>query len=305
MSRSIKSNSQRERAILFMVLSSFSFTIMQSAVKLLGSDFPVVEKVFFRNLISLIIAGIIVIRSGGRFWGNSLKSNAMLVFRSALGLSGVALIFYAISVLSIGDSSIYMRLSPFWVVLLAGVFLGEKIKAVHIYSVLLAFLGVVVVIKPGFTIESTAFYIASVAGIIASLCAAGAYTLVSKLKAYEKPETIVFFFSLFSVVATLPFTLVYGVVPSAGEWLLLLTIGGGAAAGQLLLTHSYRLGKASEVSIYNYSGILFGVLIDYVLSVTIPDYNIKPFGLSTLLGGGLITSGGFLMYFHGKKGSKK
>lgn len=305
MSRLIKSNNQRERAILFMVLSSFSFTIMQSAVKLLGSDFPVAEKVFFRNLISLIIAGVLVFRRGGRFWGSNIKSNGLLLFRSVLGLSGVALIFYAISVLSIGDSSIYMRLSPFWVVLLAGLFLGEKIKAVHIYSILLAFAGVLVVMKPGFSIESSLFYLASGAGVLASLCAAGAYTLVSKLKAYEKPETIVFFFSLFSVIATLPLTLLYGVMPSPGEWGLLLAIGGGAAAGQLLLTHSYRLGKASEVSVYNYSGILFGILVDYILSLTIHGYNIKPFGFSTLIGGLLITFGGLLMYLHGKKVPKK
>lgn len=298
------SNTNRERAILFMVLSSFSFTIMQSAVKLLGSEFPVAEKVFFRNLVSLVIAGTVVLRSGGRFWGGTLSSNLMLLFRSTLGLSGVALIFYAISVLSIGDSSIYMRLSPFWVVLLAGVFLGEKIQAVHLYSIVLAFLGVIVVIKPGFTIENTTFYIASGAGVLASLSAAGAYTLVSKLKSYEKPETIVFFFSLFSVVATLPFTLMYGVMPTAKQWLLLLTIGGGAAAGQLLLTHSYRMGKASEVSIYNYSGILFGIMVDYILSLTVSGYDVKPFGISTLLGGFLITSGGLIMYFHGKKVSK-
>lgn len=289
---------------MFMLLSSFSFTVMQSAVKLLGDDIPVVEKVFFRNLISLFIAGWFVYKGGGRFWGHSTRSNVLLFFRSLLGLSGVALIFFAINALSLGDSSIYMRLSPFWVMILASIFLGEKITVVHVLSILFAFCGVIVIIKPGFSVESSFFHIASAAGILASLCAASAYTLVSKLRKYEKPETIVFFFSLFSVLVTLPFTLMYGVVPTVKQWGFLLAIGVAAASGQLFLTHSYRLGKASEVSIYNYSGILFGILLDYYLGIFVESYTVKPFGVSTLVGGSLITVGGIVMYLHGKKVQK-
>lgn len=305
MKRISKSSNHRERAVVFMLLSSFSFSLMQSAVKLLGEDFPVVEMVFFRNLISLLIAGWIVFKSGGRYFGSTVTSNVMLLFRSTLGLSGVALIFFAITKLSLGDSSIYMRLSPFWVIILAGLFLGEKIRIVHVASIFFAFLGVLVVIRPGFEIKDPVFYLASAMGVVASLCAAGAYTLVSKLKQYEKPETIVFFFSLFSVLVMLPFTLKFGVVPTGKELLLLLGIGVAAASGQLFLTHSYRLGNASEVSIYNYSGILWGIGLDWVLSLCLKDYAVKPFGFATLLGGLLITSGGLIMYLHGKKVSSQ
>lgn len=297
--------SSRDRAITFMLLSAFSFSIMQTAVKLLGKEFPFVEKVFFRNFISLFIAAYFVHKKGGRYFGATIRSNMMLIYRSLLGLTGVVLIFFAIDYLSLGDSSIYMRLSPFWVILLAALFLGEKIRLVHFLSVLFAFLGVLVIAKPGFSGGSSGVLWASVAGVVASIAAASAYTLVSKLKKYEKPETIVFFFSLVSVVVTFPLTIIYGVMPTGGQWLLLLTVGGAAASGQLFLTHSYRLGKASEVSIYNYSGILYGIVLDFVLGFTVKGYGVKPFGVTTIVGGLLITCGGLVMYFYGKRDIKK
>ncbi|MGM0462481.1 MAG: DMT family transporter [Fibrobacterota bacterium] len=290
----LTNHSDRGKAIVFMVCASLSFAVMQTAVKVIP-DIPVFQKVFVRNLTSLAITLWMICKTPGLpLFGTSAKSRVLLVLRSFLGLMGVFLIFYAIEHLTIADASIFMRLSPFWVLLLATMFLGEKLRLYTVCALLLAFLGALAIIRPGFTtLWEPSFLWAALAALAASFFAGSAYILVSVLKSYEKPETIVFFFSLFSVGVMLPFTLLYGVMPSVYELWCLLVIGVSAAAGQLFLTHSYRLGRASEVSVYFYTGIIFAVIIDFLIWQNIPSF-------FTILGGGLITAAGFIVYYRGR-----
>lgn len=277
-----------------MVLASLSFAVMQSAVKA-TPEVSVFQKVFVRNLVSLVIAFVLIRRHGGRPWGTGKKSRILLLFRSLFGLLGVFLIFFAIEHLSVADASVFIRLCPFWVVLLSALFLSESLTIPKVVSLLLASLGTIIIVQPGFASEGdTAHILAVVLGVIASFCAGVAYLLVSILKSYEKPATIVFVFSLFSVIAMFPFVLSDERIPQGDEVALLLLIGLSAAAGQLFLTTSYRLGKASEVSIYNYSGIVFAVCIDIFLFQTIPSF-------FTILGALCITVAGIVVYYGGRK----
>ena len=272
-----------------MVLSSLSFAIMGAAVKYLG-NIPVTEKVFVRNIISLFVALYLSKGSLKSILGETSKGRRLLVLRSTLGLSGVILIFFAISHLSLADSALFMRLSPFWVAIFASIFLGEKLTKGKIVLLAIALLGAVLVIRPQFDYK----VLPAIAGLLASIAAGAAYTTVSKLRKYEKPETIVFFFSLFSIIAMVPFVIISGLIPTFYEFLGLIITGLGAAGGQMALTYSYRLGKASEVSIFNYLGIIFSVIIGLVMFNEIPD-------IITIVGGLLIFSAGFFMYKFGKE----
>ena len=257
----------RNRSILFMIISSLSFSLMGATVKYLQTT-PLSQKILVRNIVSLIVAFSIVKSQNGVLFGSSTKGRILLTIRSLFGLSGVALLFYATTKLDLADSALFMRLSPFWVTILAFIFLKEHITKVHIFALFLAFVGTLFVMRPW---ETNHHLLPSIAGLIASFCAAGAYTLVSKLKEYEKPETIVFFFSFVSVVVTLPFALFTKTVPTFSELMGLILVGIFAASGQMFLTHSYRLGKASEVSIFNYMGIIFSTIIGFILWSEIPS----------------------------------
>ncbi|MGM0443521.1 MAG: DMT family transporter [Fibrobacterota bacterium] len=280
--------SGRDRAVIFMILASLSFAVMQTAVKVIP-DIPVFEKVLVRNLVSLFMAAGIAAKKKTSLFASGRKAFVLLVLRSFCGLSGVFLIFYAIQYLTIAEASIFIRLSPFWVALLSALFLKESLTKTKAAALIIAFSGALLIIRPGFIPTGGSYYAALGAGLLASLMAGGAYIFVSVLKKYEKPETIVFFFSLISVLIMLPFTIAAGVMPDAGEGAALLIIGVSAGAGQMFLTNAYRLGKASEVSIYNYTGILFAVLIDLIIWQNRPS-------LFTLLGGVLVVTAGFMVY---------
>ena len=92
-----------------------------------------------------------------------------------------------------------------------------------------------------------------------------AYTTVGALKGREEPCVTVFFFSFFSTVVTAVFMIRNFVLPSAADFVMLLLIGVFALGGQLALTYSYTMAKASEVSIFNYSGILFSMLFGLII----------------------------------------
>lgn len=273
----------RKKALIFMLISTISFAFMGVFVKSLR-DVPVMEKVLFRNLISLIVAFYAIRKSGASIIGKR-ENQPLLIARSLLGLSGVALIFYAISHLTLADSAIFMRLSPFFVTIFAAAFLKEEITVVQIPALLLALLGSLLIIKPGFNIT----LIPSIAGFLAAACAGGAYTLVSHLKTKEKPVTIVFYFSMVSVVVSLPFVLANFYKPSLYEALFLLFTGISAASGQIFLTSAYRYSAASEVSIYNYAGIIFSAILGFLIWNEVPDFY-------TVIGGFLIIFSGILVY---------
>ena len=123
------------------------------------------------------------------------------------------------------------------------------------------------------------------------VCAGIAYTLVRVLgNRKENPSTIVFVFSLISVVGIFPFMMMNYVQPNFKELLILLSIGVFATFGQFGLTYAYKYSKASEVSIYNYSSIVFTVILGLLFFGEIPD-------ILTILGGIIIIAVAIKLYF--------
>ncbi len=266
----------KTRSVIFILLSSLSFALMSVFVKHL-SGIPVLEKVFFRNLVSLIVTFFMFRKASGSFFGNP-GNRKYLILRSLLGLSGVFLYFFAISNLNLADSAMLNKLSPFFVTLFAFVFLKEKIYKPQIIALVIVFLSAMLIIKPRFDLS----VIPSLSGFLSAICAGAAYTTVRYLgNQGEKPKTIVFYFSFISVLILLPIIAFHFVMPSLNEFLSLIAIGIFAAAGQFGLTYAYKYAKASEVSIYNYSNIIFAAILGLTIWKEIPD-------TLSLIGSGLV-----------------
>ena len=134
---------------------------------------------------------------------------------------------------------------------------------------LTALLGSVLIIKPGF---EGAPFVPSLAGFISGAAAGLAYTFVRKLGARgENSLRIVFYFSLFSTLLTLPFFLVSPVQLTRHQLLMLLLCGCSACVGQFGITQAYLLAPAKEISVYDYSQILFAAGLGYLFFRQIPD----------------------------------
>ena len=106
---------KKQKGILFIITSAFCFSLMNMFVKLSG-DLPSVQKSFFRNLVAVVVAAILLKRSGAAFrWK---KGNlGLLIARSAFGTLGILCNYYAISHINLADASMLNKLSPFFVIL--------------------------------------------------------------------------------------------------------------------------------------------------------------------------------------------
>ena len=142
------------------------------------------------------------------------------------------------------------------------------------------------VVKPKFNSES----IPAMISLISSMFTAMSHMALTVANKYEKPYTIVFFFSLFSTLCSLPFMMMNFVFPDLREALLLFCIGVFAGLSQIFLTYGYKNAPASKVSIYSYTGVIFSSFY----SVTIFG---KMIGLFSIIGIILIFSSALFDYF--------
>lgn len=235
-------------------------------VKLSG-DLPTVQKTFFRNAVAMIFALIIITKN--HIWELPKGKNIKYLFiRSAAGTLGVLCNFYAVSQINLADASLLNKLSPFFAVIFSIFALKEKATFKQFFAVTMAFIGALFVMKPSFSFDA----IPGLLGFLGGMCAGLAYTYVRKLTQNGfKGPLIVFYFSLFSCAVTLPW-LVFDYHPmSAMQWLYLILAGLSAGVGQFFITSAYSKAPAKEISVYDYSQIIFTTLLSLIVFGDLPD----------------------------------
>ncbi|MCD8109590.1 MAG: DMT family transporter [Clostridiales bacterium] len=255
------------KGILFIVLSALCFAFMNMFVRLAG-DLPSVEKSFFRNLIAFAIALVMLIRQKERFTVE--KGNwKFMILRAGFGTIGILCNFYAVDHLVLADASMLNKMSPFFVIIFSFLILKEKLTPIQVTAVCGAFAGSLLIIKPTF-LNMDLF--PSLIGLCGGLCAGIAYTMVRILgQRGQKGTTVVLFFSGFSCLVTLPYLLFAFQPMSIVQMLFLLGAGLAAAGGQFSITAAYYHAPAREISVYDYSQIIFSAAIGYLLFNQIPD----------------------------------
>ncbi|OAT82085.1 hypothetical protein A6P54_11330 [Bacillus sp. MKU004] len=257
--------SNRNKGIILLLLSAFGFSMMAALVKLSG-DVPTIQKTFFRNFVSAIIAFGFVKYYGERLFGRK-ENQKLLLLRSSLGAAGIVLFFYAIDHLVLSDADMLNKLSPFLTIIFASIFLKEKARMFQITAIIIAFIGTLFIIKPAFSYETIPY----VAGLLSAVFAAGAYTVLRVLGTKEKFYTVVFYFSFFTTMILLPFVIAFYEPMSMKQWVYLLGAGFFATIGQFGITIAYKFAPAKEISIFFYSTVVYSALISIFLFGQIPD----------------------------------
>lgn len=271
----------RTKGILAITASAFGFALMALFVRLCddwGTPVNSFQKSFFRNLVALAIAGVVWGKlarrrtlDGSRKTQNalSLKSKGLLILRATLGTVGIFSNFYALSHITIAEGQTLNKTAPFFTVLFTWLFLGEKATRRQVLPLLLAFVGVVLIAKPGFA-GAAAFPLAM--GLLGGVCAGGAYACVRGLRRQEAdPALIILFFSAFSCLASVPF-MIAGFDPMTGQQvLILLGAGASAALGQFGITLAYGFAAPREIAVFDYSNILFTAALGFIFFAQVPD----------------------------------
>lgn len=258
---------QKNLGILFIILSAFSFAWMSTFVRLAG-DLPSVQKSFFRNIVAVFVALITLLRSKEKvkMGEGNLK---YLILRATFGTIGILGNFYAIDHLVLSDANMLNKMSPFFVILFSYLILKEELTIQQGLFVVGAFLGSLFIIKPTF---ANANLTASLAGLLGGICAGAAYSMVRVLgKRGCNSSLVVFFFSAFSCVVTFPMMMLDFEPMTIKQLLCLLGAGVAATCGQFSITAAYFHAPAKEISVYDYSQIIFTAIIGFFLFHQVPD----------------------------------
>ncbi len=258
---------KRYKGIFYIICSAFCFALMNVFVRAAG-DLPSIQKSFFRNVVALVSAFIIMQKNQIPFRCRRENFKYLLI-RSVCGTMGILCNYYAIDHLVLSDASMLNKMSPFFAVIFSFLILKERIDIPQALCVAGAFLGSLLVIKPTFSNMALA---PSLVGLLGGLGAGIAYTYVRKATLNgEKGPLIVCFFSAFSCLVTLPFILFDYEPMTAVQLLSLLGAGMSAAGGQFSITAAYSYAPAREISVYDYSQVIFAAGLGFVIFGQIPD----------------------------------
>ena len=258
---------QKNKGVCCILLSSFSFALMNLFVRMSG-DLPSIQKSFFRNFVAMLFALFILLKERPEIRLDQ-SSKKYLLLRSVCGTLGILCNFYAVDHLVLADASMLNKMSPFFAILFGILILKEKINLFQGLSVVTAFIGALFVIKPT---PSNLACIPALIGLLGGLTAGIAYTYVRALGMRGvKGPFIVFFFSAFSCVFTLPYLLLRFHPMTGAQLFLLLLAGLAAAGGQFTITAAYTYAPAREISVYDYSQIIFSAILGFFVFGQISD----------------------------------
>jgi drug/metabolite transporter (DMT)-like permease len=282
------------RAIGLKLASAFLFTVMSVLVRHLGQKTPVGEVVFFRGLFAIIpVIAIYAWRGEVRAAIHTRQPFGQLL-RGVISATGMFANFGSLARIPIADVTAIGFASPLITVALAALILKERVRVYRWTAVIVGFSGVIVMLLPHLDIGryAAAATAASTLGSLLALCSAftnaAAQIQTRRLVRTEKTASIVFYFSLVCALAgaaTLPFA---WYTPSALELAEFVVLGMLGGIGHILLTQSYRYATASVIAPFDYSTMIWALLLGYWFFGEVPTALV-------LLGAGIVIASGLFV----------
>ncbi|MEM9896557.1 MAG: DMT family transporter [Bacteroidota bacterium] len=274
------------KGVYFMLLASFTFTLMKVFVKLVP-HIPAIEIILFRSVISLFISVYFLRKQRVSVWGTN---KSILFGRGLAGAIALIIYFSLLQQIPLATASTLQYLAPIFTSLIAVFLLGEKIRKLQWLFFLISFSGVLVV--QGFDGRIAAIHV--VMGVSASFFMGLAYNFIRKLKTSEHPLVIIFYFPLVMLPISAIWSAFVWVQPIGWDWFYLIIIGFITQIAQFLMTKAYQQEELNKVSILSYLGIIYSIGFGYFLFD-------ETYNLITYLGMGLVLLGVILNVLTKKK----
>lgn len=259
----------------WMVLTGLLFVAVTGVVRHLGSDMPAYEAAFIRYAIGLLIIlpafrPLLTQMPDRRLW-------AYFAGRGFVHAIGVSLWFYAMARIPIAEVTAIGYTAPIFVTIGAALFLGERLQIRRIGAVLAAFVGAVIILRPGFQ--------ELLPGQIAQLCAAplfaASFLLTKKLTGEVQPGLIVAMLSLFCTIFLLPGALMQWRDPTWEEIGWLALTAAFATAGHYTLTQAFRCAPITVTQPVQFLQLVWATILGIVVFS-------EPLDPWVLLGGAII-----------------
>jgi drug/metabolite transporter (DMT)-like permease len=236
-----------------MVISTFSFTLMNAFVKYLD-HLPTFEVVFFRSIGSLVLASSFIVIKKIPVLG---KQRKLLLVRSFLGLTAMSLFFMSLKYLPVGTAVSLRYIAPIFATLFAVVLLQEKLKPLQWPLFLIAFCGVLVLKGVDADLNTTGLLLVMTASVFSGLV----YVIIRRIGSGDHPMVVVNYFMFTATVVGGFLSLFHWVRPSPKEIGLLLSLGIFGFFGQVFMTKAFQVAKTNLVAPLKYIEVIFSISI--------------------------------------------
>ncbi|THD75828.1 DMT family transporter [Thalassobius vesicularis] len=243
--------------VLWMLVTGLLFVCVTALVKTLGPVIPAAEAAFLRYAIGLIfvipmLRPILKAKLTRRQWG-------LFALRGLAHSGGVALWFYAMARIPIADVTAMNYMSPIYVTLGAALFLGEKLALRRILAVVIALVGAVIILRPGFREIGHGH----VAMLIAAVVFGASYLLAKLLSDETSPIIVVGMLSIFVTIGLFPMALSNWVTPSWHALGMLAAVACVATAGHYTMTLAFAAAPITVTQPVTFLQLLWACLLGY------------------------------------------
>ncbi|WP_417250181.1 DMT family transporter [Celeribacter sp.] len=280
------------RGIGLKLASLAIFLAMASFVKSASAEVPSYQAAFFRSLFAIpIVVGFLLARGELRKGLKMVRPKAHLV-RGILGAGSMMLGFTALSKLPLPDATAIGYARPLFIVILSAALLGERVRVFRFTAVAIGMTGVLIILSPRLTMLHGTPTQDEIYGAMAALLAAIIVAFIQiHLRTMVKTESttsIVFWFSVIATIVT-GLTFPFGWVMPSG-WVMVQLILAGLLGGfaQVLLTSAYRHAPASTLASFEYTSMVFAILVGYIFFDEVPTW-------MTIIGAAIIVASGLLV----------
>lgn len=262
------------KGIVLRILAYALFSMMSALVRLLGAAVPLGEIVFFRNLAA--VATIVIVYAIRRELATALRFNRPLLHLSRGGVSafGMYASFGSFVYLPLADATGISFAGPLLTVVLAAIFLKEKVRPYRWGAIAVGFIGVLVMLLPHFDLDGRAASETATMGVLfalGSVITSGInQTQTRTMTRTETTPSIVLSFSFVTMVAgaaTLPFS---WQAPTPTQLALLAATGVCGSVGHLIMTETFRLAPASVLAPFDYTAMIWAVILGYAMFGEMP-----------------------------------
>ena len=253
------------------------------AAKILGSDTPALHPFqisagrFFFAFCALIVASLWL---RPKFEHPNMRLH---VGRALFGWLGVTAMFAAASQIPLADATSISFLNPVIAMILAYLILGEKVGPIRWTAAGFAFLGVILLIKPG----SSAFHPAALIALAAACFMGMEITIIKKLTGSERPLQILIINNALGALMACTAAYFVWISPSLTQLALMAAVGFLMVTAQAFFIQSMRSGEASLMVPFSYATLLFAGLYDLILFDVIPDH-LSLMGAAIILASGVV-----------------
>ena len=253
------------QASLMMLVALFCFTTMGICIRLSSAFVPVIEIVFFRNILAVLIMAPVLIKQGA----SSIRMNRPKLFfgRACIDFIGMLCGFTAVTLIPLAEMTALSFTGPIFVTIGAALFLGEVIRIRRIMAIAVGFVGALIILRPGLVEVSVGAMLA----LVSALSIAAASLVVKKMTQSETASSIVFWMVMMQAPLALVPAIFVWEWPTAEAWLYLWGMALSGTAAHVLFTRAVGLVEITSLQPLEFAKLPFAVVLAWLVFAELPD----------------------------------